>query len=364
MYQIKSDIRLFAVTINQLNNQYKLIGDRLAHTITCPNCNHEFMTDNTLSKEESENQLKEIADNVAATDLRIKEYEIEYNTLQLSITEIQKDQELDLKAIDELTKKSTEVNKFFVNKKEKIKEIEVEIAQYKKDIEKVSQFDKINAKTLDNLNNDVVYLQHQINKYLELRKEKHLDLLNKKILNDEKLEHSILTKKKTENDINARNEVKVTFVQFKSYLVSHYLKSLNRLVNDYLHSISDDFTLIISDVVSNKKGELQDKISIRILKDGKEFNYPKLSSGEKIRIDLSLLLAFRQLYMNQSKSGGLNFMSLDEVTAYLDATGTDKVIDVMNKLFIPGFVVTQLEPSSFNNQVLTVKKINGISHIN
>jgi DNA repair exonuclease SbcCD ATPase subunit len=63
-----------------------------------------------------------------------------------------------------------------------------------------------------------------------------------------------------------------------------------------------------------------------------EFSYMNFSEGEKMRIDLSLLLAWREI-AKLKNSVNCNLLILDEVfDSSLDAGGTDEVMKLLNNL--------------------------------
>ena len=106
-----------------------------------------------------------------------------------------------------------------------------------------------------------------------------------------------------------------------AYKIENLVKELEELANTYLAELSDGrFTLEF--VVSN------DKLNVQVEDDGKIVDILALSSGELARVNTATLIAIRKLMSSISKSR-LNILFLDEVIAVLDATGREKLVEVL-----------------------------------
>jgi DNA repair exonuclease SbcCD ATPase subunit len=108
----------------------------------------------------------------------------------------------------------------------------------------------------------------------------------------------------------------------KAAIIKQYLPAINRLVNKYLGDL--DFFLSFSlDESFNEtfKSRHRDTLS-----------YYSFSEGEKLRIDLALLFAWREI-ARMKNSCSTNLLILDEVIdSSLDNDGTDYVIKMFNDL--------------------------------
>lgn len=144
----------------------------------------------------------------------------------------------------------------------------------------------------------------------------------------------------------------------KRKIIRKYIPALNKIINKYLitmdffaqFSLNEDFVEII-------KSRHRD-----------EFSYENFSEGEKLRIDLSLLLAWRDI-ARMKNCANTNLLILDEVfDSSLDAVGTEEVIKILqgmgssNNVFVISHKADQLL-DKFQN-VLTFKKSNNFSRLN
>jgi DNA repair exonuclease SbcCD ATPase subunit len=108
----------------------------------------------------------------------------------------------------------------------------------------------------------------------------------------------------------------------KTKIIRQYLPIMNKLINHYLQ-ILDFF------VSFNLDENFTETIRSRHRDD---FSYSSFSEGEKQRIDLSLLFAWRQV-AKMKNSSNTNLLILDEVfDASLDSDGIDNLLKIMNTL--------------------------------
>ena len=143
----------------------------------------------------------------------------------------------------------------------------------------------------------------------------------------------------------------------KRKIIRKYIPALNKIINKYLISmdffaqftLNEDFNEII-------KSRHRD-----------EFSYDSFSEGEKLRIDLSLLLAWRDI-ARMKNCANTNLLILDEVfDSSLDAVGTEEVIKILqsmggsNNIFVISHKSDQLL-DKFQN-ILTYKKVNNFSKL-
>lgn len=143
----------------------------------------------------------------------------------------------------------------------------------------------------------------------------------------------------------------------KTRVIKHYLPIMNKLINHYLACM--DFF-----VQFNLDENFDESIKSR---HRDEFTYASFSEGEKMRIDLSLLLAWREI-ARLKNSTNCNLLVLDEVfDSSLDATGMDEFMKLIRSLgkrcniFVISHKTDQLVDKF--SEVLTFNKKNNFSRI-
>jgi DNA repair exonuclease SbcCD ATPase subunit len=143
-------------------------------------------------------------------------------------------------------------------------------------------------------------------------------------LNDLQSEMSLLENSKTtkkeelEYFLYAQEMLKDNGV--KSKIIKYYLPSMNKFINKYLSSMNFFIKFLLDE-------EFNESIKSRYRDD---FSYMNFSEGEKMRIDLALLLSWREI-AKLKNSVNCNLLILDEVfDSSLDGVGTDDVIRLLN----------------------------------
>ncbi len=128
----------------------------------------------------------------------------------------------------------------------------------------------------------------------------------------------LLVKKNTYS--NAADMLKDSGIKAK--VIKYYLPVINTLINKYLK----DMEFFVS-------FELDENFNETIKSRHRDtFSYMSFSEGEKMRIDLAILLAWREI-SRLKNSANTNLLILDEVfDASLDAMGSDDFLKLLNKL--------------------------------
>jgi exonuclease SbcC len=88
-------------------------------------------------------------------------------------------------------------------------------------------------------------------------------------------------------------------------------------------------------------GELREKISVEVLKDGELFGkFAKLSGGQAMRLKLASYIALNKIMNESCVTGGLNFLALDEIIDGVDAVGNVEIFKSLQLLDIPVTVIS------------------------
>jgi DNA repair exonuclease SbcCD ATPase subunit len=143
----------------------------------------------------------------------------------------------------------------------------------------------------------------------------------------------------------------------KAKIIKYYLPFMNKYINKFLTSM-DFFTQFTLDEEFNEviKSRYRD-----------EFSYMNFSEGEKMRIDLALLLAWREI-ARLKNSVNCNLLILDEVfDSSLDSVGIDELMKLINivsnksNIFIISHKSDQLVDKF--NSIVTFEKKNNFSRM-
>ena len=139
----------------------------------------------------------------------------------------------------------------------------------------------------------------------------------------------------------------------KSKIIKHYLPVMNKLINKYL--VEMDFFCQF-----NLDENFNETIKSR---HRDEFTYHSFSEGERLRIDLSLLLSWREI-ARLKNSVSCNLLILDEVfDSSLDSVGTEEFLKLLVTFGTRAniFVISHKSDSmtdKFQNHIVFEKKNN------
>ena len=143
----------------------------------------------------------------------------------------------------------------------------------------------------------------------------------------------------------------------KSKIIKHYLPVVNKVINKFLKSMNF-FTQFELDEEFNEiiKSRFRDK-----------FSYMSFSEGEKLRIDLALLFAWREV-AKLKNSANCNLLILDEIfDSSLDSMGTEELMKTLHGVGLGGTVciISHRMDSMVDNftKAYQVKKIKNFSKL-
>ena len=155
-------------------------------------------------------------------------------------------------------------------------------------------------------------------------------------------------------------EVSVSLLKdsgIKASIVREYLPILNKLINKYLMG----FEFFVN-------FELDENFNETIKSRGRDdFSYMSFSEGEKKRIDVAILLAFRQI-ASMKNSAKINLLISDEVDGGLDGTALEKFVSLMTEgidanVWVISHVLSNTELVNMFEAQANVKKIGDFSTI-
>ena len=146
-----------------------------------------------------------------------------------------------------------------------------------------------------------------------------------KLLSDQEKRNKLLDEKSQQNQLSPYYDAIGELLRdtgIKTKVIRQYLPVMNKLINQYLQ-VLDFFVLFNLDESFNE--------TIRS-RHRDDFSYASFSEGEKQRIDLSLLFAWRQI-AKMKNSANTNLLILDETfDSSMDADGVDNLLKILYTL--------------------------------
>jgi len=261
------------------------------------------------------NALKQKMDDVVKESIFYDENDCCPTCSQDISEELKKDKNHDCKV------KAKSLNEDYYSTKEKLKVVEENVKVLQK---KIVHLNEVNSSIINN--------QTRIN-ILKKRIQSLSKTIDKQDSSD--AQEILLRDRKKQEELN---DVRVEQAKISSYfdaigellrdtgiktkVIRQYLPIMNKLINQYLQ-VLDFFVLFHLDDSFNEtiKSRHRD-----------EFTYASFSEGEKQRIDLSLLFAWRQI-AKMKNSANTNLLVLDETfDSSMDADGVDNLIKILYTL--------------------------------
>ena len=400
LQEIDKTLRSLASRLEELRRKRRVISagidelsNKLAGSITCPKCGHEFLVAQpnfdieagTKELRLRQQQLSEINGNIEAEQNSSEEAEMQQSKLNRERRTMDSDRsrwEQELSDHERAVCSATsEVERAEHNRKRTKAEVaamqdEIDSIRRKAFDEFFGNIDERNA-TLSRERRKIVEdirsaecaietLQETIREVNEMAAE-DLTLSLRKTLEQEKRRSMETAKRKFEVDdkVRALEVQRERFVQFKTYLANTKIEALSRITNEFLIGIGSDIRIRFDGYTVLKSGKVREKISISLLRDGVDCgSFGKFSAGEAARVNLATILAMQKLVnANCDDEKGLDLLVLDEILEAVDEAGLSSMFDALNALGGTVLVVSHGNVAEGYPHKLVITKENGESRI-
>ena len=384
--ELRRKRRVISVGIDELSN-------KLAGSITCPKCGHEFLVAQpnfdieagTKELRLRQQQLSEINGNIEAEQNSSEEVEMQQSKLNSERRTLDSDRsrwEQELSDHERAVCSATsEVERAEHNRKRTKAEVaamqdEIDSIRRKAFDEFFGNIDERNAKLsrerrkiIEDIRSAecaIETLQETIREVNEMAAE-DLTLSLRRTLEQEKQRSMETAKRKFEVDdkVRALEVQRERFVQFKTYLANTKIEALSRITNEFLIGIGSDIRIRFDGYTVLKSGKVREKISISLLRDGVDCgSFGKFSAGEAARVNLATILAMQKLVnANCDDEKGLDLLVLDEILEAVDEAGLSSMFDALNALGSTVLVVSHGNVAEGYPHKLIITKENGESRI-
>ena len=331
----------------------------LAGAITCPKCSHEF--------------------NLSEPEVDIEEAKLQSVEIGKEI----KDAKEQINLINDQIKKINEKLSGFDKERDTFRQ---KVELFKKAEQKIKQLIRETETQIHTLNTEVRSIKLSADAY-KTSIESNNGLIKGYKIQIEEVNNSLFEDKKPElqikinelHNINNNADQQITdleqgkqkiqewlfvFNKFKTYLSNKCIKSIESFTNFYLEKIHTNLLIQIEGYKLLKNGKLSENITTDVLRNGMiAGKYGRFSNGERTRIDICNVLALQKLINLNSNTGGLDLLFMDEIAESLDSLGIENIVGSLNELSNTIYLITHTNHRQTYENVLTVKKQNGISQI-
>ena len=218
----------------------------------------------------------------------------------------------------ECKEKAKSLNDEYYTVKDKIQETNEEADELYK---KIVHLNEVNSSIRQN-DVKIKGLQERVNSLQETIEVQDTTEAENKLTEDKEKRSELMTKRTEQSKLSSYFDAISELLRdtgIKTKVIRQYLPVMNKLINQYLQ-VLDFFVLFHLDDSFNEtiKSRHRD-----------EFTYASFSEGEKQRIDLSLLFAWRQI-AKMKNSANTNLLILDETfDSSMDADGVDNLLKIL-----------------------------------
>ncbi|MDR1718074.1 MAG: SMC family ATPase [Prevotella sp.] len=378
--------RTLSATIETLSN-------KIAGTITCPSCKHEFIVsdenfDVASGREELDHKKKEyrsVSTCIGNGENNIAGIEDEQRSIQKDRRELSR-----LKSVwtDKLSVAERDV-KNAVHKAEEVrnnqKRIKDRITDLQEEINTIRR--KLFDEAFDLLDEGYKSIERKSKSLQEdIRAgEGSIEMLEKTISEiknntdadiiaslkssqkEFRKKSSLIFEKKTRigNELHILEEQEQNFVMFKTYLANTKIEALSKITNEFLEDIGSDIRIRFSGYTVLKTGKIREKISVSLVRDGSDCgSFGKFSEGEAARVNLATILAMQKLVnSNCDTDKGLDLLVLDEILEAVDEEGLAYMFEALNRIGTTSLIVSHGNIAESYPHKIKIIKENGESKI-
>lgn len=377
----------------QLYKDIENLRDKLAGSITCPACRHEFLTAEqgfdvvagknrlSLQEEKAEKLTKEIArSDRSLSEIEVSEEDVHRNRRRLATALREWSARLDSaeKAMQESRLAQENISRSRQRTLDSITSLQEEMGGLRRRLfdEVFGLMDEAYRKHERNLQNGeesikaaesaIRTLEDTINEYHHASPQDVVAGLKKSLkAYRTKAGESMQQKSEMEKQLRAFQDQEQYFIQFKTYLANTKIEALAQVTNDFLENIGSDIRICFSGYTVLKTGKVREKISISLLRDGvDQGSFGKFSAGEAARVNLATILAMQTLVNGNCEGDkGLDLLVLDEILEAVDEEGLSSMFAALNRLGITALVVSHGNVAESYPYKLLITKENGESKI-
>lgn len=331
----------------------------LKGTVTCPKCSHEFL-------------IQDPEKSVAQIKKEIKDCSIH----------IDKEKKVAENAIESLNKLSAKIKKFDdetcqVRLEEQgtiraIREVESTISKLKGEVQRTQQLIKnFEAEISDNEKKKerceresealVISLDKLEAEELKTREEELEGLVT---LTTKKLRKAEAEFEKIQKRISDNVQWGVRFKEFKMSLACEQLRIIQNFANLALQKQRSELLLSIEGFKRDSKGRIKSEITVSVINgEGEYKSFWSFSGGERARIEVALIQAIQEMINGTNEWGGLHFLTIDEVLEGTDPLGLALLLESLEGVGYPVYVISHVMNIRAGVRTLTVVKENGNSYI-
>ena len=338
------------------------LSNKLAGSITCPTCGHEFLVAHPGFDIEAgyrelhlrQQQLSEISGHIENGEKQSEEVETRQNRIRAERRTLEDDRHGWEQRLSDHERAVRGATDNIESAERNRKRVHAEIAALQDEIdgirrkvfdevfgfidERNAALDRERRKAEEDIRAAECAVETLQETIREVNEAATTDLTQslRAAMKQEKQRSMETAKRKFEVDdkVRALEVQRERFMQFKTYLANTKIEALGRITNEFLAGIGSDIRVRFDGYTMLKSGKVRGKISVSLLRDGVDCgSFGKFSAGEAARVNLATILAMQKL-VNANCDGekGLDLLVLDEILEAVDEAGLASMFEALNAL--------------------------------
>lgn len=345
--------------VQSLSLSIQRLSGILQGTIKCPKCQHEFaIADPDLDLQGVRKKLELETSKRTSTEQQVISLQKRLETLATQ-----------LKTFDEETGQVREEEREHLKS---VRALQSQVFEVQDTIKRHEQLIKSNQRDIEQMDVELESCNSQSEKLLEeiekVEKEeletREAELKGIIALTEKKLQKAQKERDKYEAEVSNNVQWGLRMKEFKMSLACEQLRIIQNFANLALQKQRSDLRLSIDGFKRNANGKVKEEITVTVINSEGEYKpFWSFSGGERARIEVALIQAFQEMINGTNEWGGLHFLMIDEVLEGTDPLGLALLLESLNDVGHPVYIISHVMNIRAGVRTLTVVKENGESYI-
>lgn len=345
-------------TITVLNSCIASLSTLLAGKIMCPSCGHEFFINSDKTVSQVENEIRE-------HEKELANWKEDLEQVNILLDDISAEWEHYRRKQEDYTNKVNEHHRTIKTCRETLDNAERSFIVVGREIDtcnyNILAKEEIIAYCNDEIEKWGVELKRVENEVLETKVEEISSVVTLQEKKVSKLQDKVLQAEKTLGDFQQWGQ---RFKDFKMSLACEQLKSIQDTTNSILQKQHSELRVSLDGFKVNAKGQIKSEITLLVINEEGEYcNFWGYSGGERARVEFAIIQAFQEMINATNPYGGLDFLMIDEVLEGTDPLGLNLIMESMQGINYPVYLITHTMNIRTGVSTLTVVKENKESRI-
>lgn len=344
--------------IAALNSGIAALTTILAGKIVCPKCGHEFFI-------ESDKSVAEVEEEINAYKQELVNWEEDLQQVIHLISDIDSEWEHYNRQRTEYSNKVNEHSRLLSSLRNTLSDVERSYRSIEIELEMVNRNISMRDRNIQFNEEKIKNCEIELNRIKQEDLQSKVEEISAIITVEEKRVEKLKQKvEKAEQALGDFQQWGQRFKDFKMSLACEQLKSIQDTTNSILQKQHSELRVSLDGFKVNAKGQIKSEITLLVINEEGEYcNFWGYSGGERARVEFAIIQAFQEMINATNPYGGLDFLMIDEVLEGTDPLGLNLIMESMQGINYPVYLITHTMNIRTGVSTLTVVKENKESRI-